>query len=180
MSAGADRLLWRADTVATFAAEVFLDEPVFQRVEGDYRQAPAGLPRPRVGTSPRTRLGTSEQAHRQRQYRFNGFQFCVDGDAQSLERACGRVDALFLADAFKDQVGQLPGGVDRPVANNRAGDPAGVAFLALTEDDVGQVFLRESIYQVGGGERRVQAETHVQRPIVQEGEASFRSVQLHR
>ena len=132
-------------------------------MKGDHRQPSAG----------------PDQTHRDGQDALDGLQLLIDGDAQRLEGARGRVDAFALADGFQDQVCQRLGAVDRTVGNHRAGDLARQAFFAITEDDLGQFFFGEGVHQVGGGAGGRWGETHVERAVAQEGESALRGVQLH-
>src|SRR5688572_28008781 len=75
-------------------------------------------------------------------------QLVVDGDAQRLERARGRIDALFrrARHAAPHQVGQLARRADRlfaPRPHNSSGDAAAQALLAILIDYVGQLLFAQ-------------------------------------
>jgi len=86
------------------------------------------------------------------------------------------MDALFLSDMFKDQVGQFFGSIDRPVVHNRARNFTREAFLAITENNIGKFGLGSGIHQISGGERGLRGETHIERPVMEKGETSLRCI----
>jgi len=111
------------------------------------------------------------------------FEFVVYGDPQRLKGAGGRVD---LAGPARPQgplhdVSQLGGGGDAaqlPHLADPPGDAAGVALLAVGEDQVGQLLLRQAVHELGGGDLLGLVHPHVQRALGGEGEAPLRVEEL--
>ena len=112
-----------------------------------------------------------------------GVQFGVDGDADGLEGAAGRVfglAALGRGHGAGDQVSQLHGSQDGlflPRGHNFTGNLPGVGFLAVVPQDAGQFLAVEGVDQVRGG-RALLAHAHIQRGVGMVGEAACRVVQL--
>ena len=67
----------------------------------------------------------------------------------------------------------------RPRGDDRAGDAAALAFLAVVVEHVGDVFLARGVEEVGRA-LAVLAHAHVERALGREGEAARRLVELHR
>ena len=76
MPTSANGLLRWTNAVATFPAKMLFDNAVFQRVEGDDRQPPAGL----------------EGCYRLGEHILDPVQFLIYCDAQGLERLRSGVD----------------------------------------------------------------------------------------
>ena len=92
------------------------------------------------------------------------------------------VPAIGGGHGFPHDIRQLGGGHNRrsrPPAKDFAGDGPGVFFFSIPEQDVGQLFVRQAVHQVGGGDAAL-AHPHVQRGLHVVGEPASRLVQLVR
>jgi hypothetical protein len=121
-----------ARRAARALGQEILDDAVFQRMEGHHRQATARLQHPLGGHETGLQL----------------IQLGVDRDAQSLERAGGRMDlgALAAAQGALDHMGQVQGAGERPLfaaLDDEAGDPARGVLLAVDIENAGQLGVVE-------------------------------------
>src|SRR5574341_1306169 len=79
------------DLTFALAPEIILDDPIFQRMKGDYRQPPA----------------RTKRLYRARQGFFQHGQFVVHRDAQGLKRPRGGMDAAVTAMDYLNDLSQL-------------------------------------------------------------------------
>ena len=163
MSASAYRLFRRTKTVFAFPAEIFFDDAVFQRVEGNDCQPPAG----------------PQACYRLGKHVLNSIQFLIHCYAQGLECPRGGVNMAFSRDDGFDNGSKLERCLKRSRLDDGLRDAPGGFLFSIAVDQVRQLILRQAVDQVcrAGGGGRVKA--HVQRRIVLEGEAALRRIQLH-
>ncbi len=103
-----------------------------------------------------------------------GAQLVVDGDAQGLEGAGGRVDAAAgAADGPGHHGGQLRRRGDRAGGDDGAGDAPAGRLLAEPPDDVGEVCFAVGVDYFVGGEGLAVVEAHVQGRLHLEAEAAL-------
>src|SRR6185437_11040534 len=106
------------------------------------------------------------------------FEFMVDGDAQGLKGPRRRMNAaapIASEDAF-DEAAQLAGGIDRTAAarfDDRAGDTARSAILAILENDSRQLGLGLFVDDVIGAQWLAAIHAHIERPIEAKAEAAI-------
>ena len=74
---------------------------------------------------------------------------------------------------------KLPGPLQRPCIDDRAGDPARPRLLAIAIDDVGNILFRGGVEEIGRTHAAL-AHRHVERAVRLEGKAAFGPVELHR
>ena len=72
------------------------------------------------------------------------------------------------------------GGVPGFEIDDGPGHPGGVSLLAVVTDDVGQLFFVHALQEVGRRFPLRRIHSHVERPVVAEGESAFGSVELRR
>ena len=71
-------------------------------------------------------------------------------------------------------------GLERTGAHDRAGDPVGVALLAVLAQRAGEPAALPRVDDLAGGELLARVHPHVQRRVVGVGEAALERVDLHR
>src|SRR5262249_9447891 len=165
--AGADRLLGRADARCRLAPDEFLDDPIFERMEADHGQPPAG----------------GEDGERAVERLRERGKFVVGRDPQCLKRAGRRmgVGPAPTAHGIADDLGESRRRLDwRPLAfaPDRLDDPPGPRFLAGAPEDLHQILGRQRVDKVRRRLSLRAIESHVERPGQTEGEAALGGRQL--
>lgn len=149
-------------------AKSLLDPSIFERMETDDPKPPSNAEAIRY----------SPQGDLQR------FQLFIDGDSQSLEGPCGRINLSLLSgarDRSAHNFCQLACCLDRFLSatlNNRPGDPSAVPLLTIGVNQVGQMFGFQAIYQPGGWLATLRIETQIEWAVRSETEASVLVRQL--
>ena len=143
------------------------DDPVFQRVKTDHRQATADLQRP---------FGGDQAA-------FQFAKFLIDGNSQGLKNAGGRMDPGPPAPAQRafHHLGEIEGAREGRLgsaANESAGDAPRLTLFAIQTEDTRQLGGLGFIDQIGGGQARA-GHAHVQRSIAHQREPALGLVHLH-
>src|SRR5439155_4135900 len=112
------------------------------------------------------------------------FELVVDGDAERLEHARGRIHAArtLLLDA-RDEAAEVGGGLDRPrraATRDRRGDTSWLWLLAILGQDPRQNALVRAVHQVGRRDIEFGIGSHVQRSLRAEAEPARIVGQLER
>lgn len=133
------RIAVRAPRLARAGLEKPFHHSVFNGVESDNGQLPAGLQSTFSGHQPLKQF----------------FIFCIHGDPQPLKAARGRVGLTRFRtrQAGFDDLGQTQGRGDRLFRarfDDRSGNPAAGALFTIVEQNVGQLRLGRGIDQIGG------------------------------
>jgi hypothetical protein len=146
-------------------AQEALDDAVLEAVEAD-----DGKPPP-----------LAQQRFRGRQRSLQLVELGVHVDADSLEAAGGGIlgSAGPVAEGLAHDASQVAGRLERAGGDNRAGDPAALALLAVGVEDVGDRALVRLVQEVRGA-RPVLAHAHVERALGGKREPAPRLVELHR
>ena len=146
-------------------AQELLDDAILERMKRDHGEPPARPEQP---------LGS-------RQTGAQLAKLIVEVDAKRLKRARRRMDGRAPRRHDRaNELGELAGSFDGLVAAARddgPGDAAGVAFLAVAADDVGERRLIGTVDDVAGrgaGGRHA----HVERPVGLERKAAGRIIKL--
>src|SRR5262249_438715 len=142
---------------------------VLEAVEGDHGHAPAAPQAARDGE----------------QGRAQAFELPVDADAQRLEGARGRVEAVAARGTHgaADDRPQLARAGDRsalPSGQDGPRDAAGEALLAELVDEIGELFRGKPVDQVGRSLAAAAIHAHVEGAFPAEAEAPLRVVELLR
>ena len=125
-------------------------------------------------------------SERGRQRITKSVQFAVDGDAQRLERALGRMPtgaAGRRGNRVVQEFHQLAGSGERATGaptDDLGGDPSGEPLLTELAQDARQCLLVVGVDDLGRGQRRIRIHPHVQRRVCGVGESALGAVQLHR
>ena len=131
----------RTDEAPVLPERPFHD-PVLERVVREHDHAASG----------------SEEVDRLRQGGGELLDLPVDRDAERLERPTRGVGAPRTSShGAHDDAGQLVRAHDRRArarANDGRGDPARLGLLAVLEDQIGELLLRQLVDEVGGGRAR--------------------------
>ena len=150
MAADADRQAGRTKASRRLLRQEVFDRPILQAVVADNRQAASG----------------GQQFYRRRQAGGQLIQFVIDGHPQGLKDAGRRVDpapAAPVAHDFRRYRRQLAGSMQRPPPDQSPRHSPGPGFLAVLDQQPGQIPLRPSVDDVrrrGRVRRRVKA--HIQ------------------
>jgi hypothetical protein len=139
-----------------------LDQPVFERMEGDDDRSAA--------------LAKTARQHGRKEV-VEVFELVVGGDSQGLKHARGgmglrpatRVNRF--ADRL-DQVGGSPNGTRCAPGDDCSGDVAAESFLAVFEEDVSQLGLIEGREELGRRNSTARVKAHVERAAGLEAEAA--------
>ena len=146
-------------------AQELFDDAVFQTVERDHCQPPAGR---------QQRLGRGQAGGQL-------IEFAIDVDAHSLKAARGRVfgHAGMPAKRAPHDIGKLTRGGQRTRRDDGPGNPARLAFFAIAIDHVGDFGLVGGVEKIGRT-RPVAPHPHVERAVIGKRKAAFGLVELHR
>src|ERR1700687_2511870 len=160
MPADAGGEVGRTNTVARFPDQELLGDPVLERVEADDRETPAGAQRPHGGLEALLKI----------------LELMVDGDAQRLEDARGRIDATpALRLHARDEATKIVGGEERlPRATPHDGsrDSARLGLLAELAERAAQLTLVPAVHDVCRRDAEVRVGAHVQWAFRAKAEAS--------
>ena len=169
MSAGAEGLLGRTETVLSCDVECVLYKGVLERVKGDDPKTPTG---------PEERYGGLQPA-------TEALQLVVDLDAEGLKGSGGGMNPLgpeAAGNGLLDQLPKLLGGGHRassPLPDNGPGDRGGEPLLAVGADQGGQIDLVPAVEEGGRGlAGRGLVHPHVERAVLPEAEAAGGIVEL--
>ena len=116
----------------------------------------------------------------------DGAQLVIDGDADGLEAALGRVLLLPQGGGRHgalDNLHQFQGGGNGllgPVFRYGPGDAAGIALFAIVPQDAVQPLLRPGVHHLIGGEAVPRIHAHIQGRVPHIGKAPLDLIQLGR
>jgi len=137
------------------------------------------------GDDDRTPIGVQSLGQDTGEKGLEVFKLMVDGDAQRLKDACGRVCRRMSAaggvQGVVDRFDQLARGADRRAAaatHNRARDRARGRLLAEAEEQVRQPVLVERGEEIGSRSSLRRVESHVQRSVCLKAESAAEIGQL--
>ena len=149
---------------AAVPQEIF-DDAIFEAVECHHRQTAAGLQQLLCCNKPV----------------FQFTEFAIDMDTDRLEGPGGRVLLVTgaISQRLSDHQRQLRRPGQRPRLDDRPGDPARTALLAITIDDIGNRLFIRFVEKVGGA-LAIAGHAHVERPVFLEREAALGLIKLHR
>ncbi len=158
----------RTNAVARFTDEELFRDPVFEGVERDDRETPAG----------------SEHAHRGLEALLQILELAVHGDAERLEDASRRIDAATtLVLHARDEAAEVVGheeGLTGAAANDGGRDATRLGLLAELAERAAQLALVPAVHDVGRRDAEVRVGAHVQWAFRAKAEASPLVCELER
>ena len=150
----------RTNTVARFTDEELLRDPVLERVEGDDRETTAG----------------AQRAHGGLEALLEILELVIDGDAQRLEDARGRIDAApALRLHARDEATEIVGRQERlrgAAPRDGRSDATRLGLLAELAERTAQLALVPAVHYVCRRDAEVWVGAHVQRAFCAKAEAS--------